>query len=341
MIAAVTSLVAMTSRTWSPEQFGAAADGRTDDTKAVRAAAAAMQSGDTLVFRGAYLSGPFNLTFLSDVTLRFEAASRLQALNKTAWPETGCLPNLAGIQSHSCSPFVRFSNVDGCTLTGGGTVDGAGDLWWKEHDKDPSARIFRPHLLEFNNVSRLTISRLSTHNPPNHHLRVNDCNRVRIERWSAYSPGAPNTDGVNFAGGRDQSVRDSVVWNGDDCVTAIASPSWPAAEDRATDLWHGGSLLVENVHCNHSHGISIGSVRHGVITNVTVRNVTITNGENGVRIKAYPNGTGEVSAIKYDQVAIHNVRNPIVIDGFYCPPTQRPYPCHAGATAVRMGDFER
>ena len=101
---------------------------------------------------------------------------------------------------------------------------------------------------------------------------------------------------------------------------------------------YGGSLLVENVHCNKSHGVSIGSVRHGVVRNVTVRNVTLANGENGIRVKAYPAGSGEISGILYEDVTIRNVRNPLLIDGFYCPPTQRPYPCHPGKTAVHIHD---
>ena len=80
--------------------------------------------------------------------------------------------------------------------------------------------------------------------------------------------------------------------------------------------------------------------KHGIIRNVTVANVSLANGLNGVRIKAYPNGSGAIYDIHYRDVAIHNVRNPIIVDGFYCPPTQRPYPCPPGQTAVHIHDVE-
>ena len=130
-------------------------------------------------------------------------------------------------------------------------------------------------------------------------------------------------------GGADQLLADSVVYNGDDCATAITSDTWTPAGAPAVEGGYGGDVLIRNVTCNHSHGVSIGSVKHGIIRNVTVANVSLANGLNGVRIKAYPNGSGAIYDIHYRDVAIHNVRNPIIVDGFYCPPTQRPYPCHS------------
>ena len=55
----------------------------------------------------------------------------------------------------------------------------------------------------------------------------------------------------------------------------------------------GGGVVVRDMDCVGSHGISIGSIREGVIHNVTVANVDFWASENGVRIKAYPNGTGQ------------------------------------------------
>ena len=67
---------------------------------------------------------------------------------------------------------------------------------------------------------------------------------------------------MNFYGGEDQSIVDSVITNGDDCISVVPSG------DPATALCvnhpeqcRGGSLLVHNVTCTGSHGLSIGRVR--------------------------------------------------------------------------------
>ena len=60
----------------------------------------------------------------------------------------------------------------------------------RNHQLPKGAKIFRPHLFEFNNVTDLNFDDITTENPPNHHLRINDCRRVRVENWFAYSPGA-------------------------------------------------------------------------------------------------------------------------------------------------------
>ena len=59
-------------------------------------------------------------------------------------------------------------------------------------------------------------------------------------------------------------------------------------------------MVARNVTCEGGHGISIGGVRHGSVTNVTFSNMRATGflsqdkyGTGGVRVKSYPNSTGD------------------------------------------------
>ena len=72
-------------------------------------------------------------------------------------------------------------------------------------------------------------------------------------------------------------------------------------------------MVVENVRCEGGHGIAIGGVRHGTVSNVTFRNMTATGGfgntqglysPGGLRIKSYPNSTGSVYDILYDNIVL-------------------------------------
>ena len=54
-------------------------------------------------------------------------------------------------------------------------------------------------------------------------------------------------------------------------------------------------MIIRNITCDGGHGISIGSVRHGTIANVTFDTVTLNSGptqnlytSGGARIKSYP-----------------------------------------------------
>lgn len=51
-------------------------------------------------------------------------------------------------------------------------------------------------------------------------------------------------------------------------------------------------MRVENMYCNGSHGISIGSLGQyaaetDIVANVYVRNISMNNAENGARIKVF------------------------------------------------------
>ena len=52
--------------------------------------------------------------------------------------------------------------------------------------------------------------------------------------------------------------------------------------------------------------------------NITVRDSLIRETSNGVRIKTWQGGSGAVSGVTFDNIRMDTVRNPIIIDQFYC-----------------------
>lgn len=56
------------------------------------------------------------------------------------------------------------------------------------------------------------------------------------------------------------------------------------------------------------------------VKNVTVKQVTFTNTQNGLRIKSWARpSSGFVQGVQFLNVVMQNVQNPIIIDQNYCP----------------------
>ncbi|KAG8499014.1 hypothetical protein CXB51_005430 [Gossypium anomalum] len=86
---------------------------------------------------------------------------------------------------------------------------------------------------------------------------------------------------------------------------------------------NGGSSFINitGVVCGPGHGISIGSLGDGgdydTVEQVHVKNCTLTETQNGVRIKTFQGRSGYARKISFEQIVLSNARNPIIINQFY------------------------
>lgn len=56
------------------------------------------------------------------------------------------------------------------------------------------------------------------------------------------------------------------------------------------------------------------------VSGVSVRNCTVSGTTNGVRIKTWPGSPpSQASNFTFEDIIMHNVSNPIIIDQHYCP----------------------
>lgn len=67
-----------------------------------------------------------------------------------------------------------------------------------------------------------------------------------------------------------------------------------------------------------------------------MRDSVIKHTDNGVRIKTWQGGYGAVSGITFDNLHMDNVRNPIIIDQFYCLTKD----CNNHTSAVLVSDIQ-
>ncbi|TYG60834.1 hypothetical protein ES288_D07G099200v1, partial [Gossypium darwinii] len=139
---------------------------------------------------------------------------------------------------------------------------------------------------------------------------IQGCKNITFKHLTVSAPGeSPNTDGIHIRRSDEVNVLNTEIKTGDDCVS----------------IGDGSKNLVMNgVTCGPGHGINIGSLglfkNEELVDGVTVKNCTLTNTSNGVRIKSWPGAEPNTcSNIHFENITVTNVSSPIIIDQKYCP----------------------
>ena len=296
--------------------YGGVGDYKTFNTEAFNKAVDAIAKaggGHLIVPAGIYKTLPFSLT--SHMDLHLNAGATIKAPDTFA--EYGIPdPNLPRPTS---APAERFGfgrmqpliscrpNTTDIAITGSGTIDGSGAMFWIWSDKaarryPPGRRIVgRPNLVVLSGVQRLHVDGVTLTNSPMYHL-VPRGQDITIENIRIVAPSdAPNTDAMD-PGGQRIVIRHCEIDNGDDDV-ALQSGS--------------RDVLIEDLTCLHGHGISIGSPTNNGLSHIIVRRCTFDGTDNGLRIKSYRGRGGEVHDIWYSDITMKNVRRPFDINMLY------------------------
>jgi len=258
------------------------------------------------------------VTIPSGVTLNISTRLAMTGLSNKAISLKGTIsfnPNIpywAGnafqIPFQNSSTFWQFGGT-GLTITGGGTIDGQGPVWWSALDSNSTLQ--RPIILHTFNAKNVLIQGIKMINAPNWHNIVDSSSNVTFDQITINSKtGSPNTDGWDTYRSDSVTIKNSVITNGDDCV---------AFKPNSTNI------LVSNLTCTGSHGISVGSVGqysgvYDLVQNVLVENVKMSDAENGARIKAFAGpgvGSGLVQNITFTNFVVNDTDHPMIIDQCY------------------------
>lgn len=117
--------------------------------------------------------------------------------------------------------------------------------------------------------------------------------------------GGHNTDAFDVGSSTGVTISNANVKNQDDCL----------AVNSGTDITFTGGT------CSGGHGISIGSVggrSDNVVKNVKILSSSISDSDNGVRIKTVYDATGSVSGVTYKDITLKNIaKYGIVIEQDY------------------------
>jgi len=214
---------------------------------------------------------------------------------------TGTQVNLRGTITFakgtlSSSNFLLTLSGKDLVIDGtGATLNGNGPEYWD--GQGSNGGVPKPKFIHLNGLEGGSLSGLKVIGSPIHTFSVKASNftidGVTIDdRGTNYALGH-NTDGFDVSGCKGLTIKNSYVYNNDDCL-AVNS---------------GSDIYFSNNYCWGGHGVSIGSIKTGdSVDGVYVSNTQIVNSDNGVRIKVYNDATNaHVNNVHYSSITLSDI----------------------------------
>ncbi|KAL4198780.1 hypothetical protein AMTRI_Chr03g47720 [Amborella trichopoda] len=300
------------------ESLGAMGDGVTDDTQAfikaweevcsTRNSVFLVPEGRTYLVKAIRFKGPCSGTIIVQIAGKIIAPDEpgeWDPKNPRTW--------------------LAFSKLEGVVFQGGGVIDGSGSKWWDSSCKRNKSNPCRsaPTALTIDSSSRVRVEELMLVNSQQIHFTIWRSDAVRVSKMVVQAPDySPNTDGIHISDSTNVVIQNSKIGTGDDCISIVNGST---------------NIKMKNIECGPGHGISIGSLGKdnslAVVSHVVLETATLTGTTNGLRIKTWQGGSGYARAIRFKNVKMNQVSNPIIIDQFYCDSS---IPCQNQTSAVNI-----
>jgi polygalacturonase len=300
------------ARVFDVRRFGAHGDGKTLDTASVQKALdqCGESGGGTVLFpSGTYLSKP--LTLRTKTKLLLEKGAVLKA--------TDAKEDFASTEKpNTFIPFIAGKDLEDITIAGDGVIDGSGEKWWgpaeEARRKKPGYTLPRPRMVVLTRVKRLRVQDVTLRNGPTFHLVPMDCEDVVITNVTILAPAhSANTDAIDPTTCRRVLITRCLIDVGDDNVAIKSGHRIEGREFACEDI------TIEHCIFKHGHGVSIGSETVGGFRNLTVRNCTFEDTDNGLRIKSPRGRGGRVENITYRDITMKGMSPTAITITCYYP----------------------
>jgi polygalacturonase len=291
--------------------LGAVGDGQTKDTAALQRAidlCAKGQGGEVHLTAGTYLSGP--LALKSHVHLLLDKGATLLGS-----PDMQDYPIREDAKWRRVS-LLHADHVEDIAITGDGTIDGSGKIWWDAQMKRQrgSTENPRPLLIDLTNSKKILIEGVTIQNSPQYNITAFWCDGLTVRNVTILNPGrgAPNTDGIDPVSTSHVLIEHDTIDTGDDNV-AIKS----GLVERGDPNVPSTDIVIRDCTFRAGHGLSIGSETAGGVRNVTVERVIFSGTRQGIRIKSARGRGNDIGNFTYRDIAMTDVETPIEITEYY------------------------
>jgi polygalacturonase len=307
--------------------YGARGDGKTVNTAALQKAidAAAKAGKGVVVFSpGVYLSGALFLK--SNMELRLDEGVEIRGVQDlAAYPIMQT--RVAGIEMKWPSALLNVYEQSNVRLSGKGTVDGDGKIWWdlywkmRREEYEPKGLRWavdydcrRPRLIQVYKSRDVNLEGLTLKRPGFWTVHICYSERVTVDgltiRNNTDGKG-PSTDGVDIDSSSDVLVTHCDIECNDDAICLKAGRDADGLRvNRPTERVR----IVDNVVRGGAAGVTIGSETSGGIRHIEVDGLTVVSPvPAGILFKSASTRGGVIEDIAIRNVKTTGVATPVSI----------------------------
>ena len=301
---------AQTNSFFNVKDYGAAADGITLDTEAVRKAVAdcAVKGGTVLFPSGKYLIGSVKLENNVEIYIQ-RGAVILGSTNINDYEEY--TPELKSYNNYFLKHSIFYAEkAENISIRGEGTIDGQGASFIITTYKKPDRYKNRPFVIRFVECKNVKIENIILQNSAMWMQQYLACENLFIKGIKVYNHANKNNDMIDIDGCRNVVMSDCIGDTDDDALTLKST------SERITE-----NVTITNcVLSSHCNAIKMGTESTGGFRNITISNIVVKPSGSPTKIYGQHAGIsgitlGMVDGGILEGVTISNIR----IDGPQVP----------------------
>ena len=298
---------------YSVENYGALADGVTNDAKAIQSAIddAEKNGGGTVVLESGKTYYSSSIVMKRNVELHLQKGSRLKATSNIDEYFRPCnfindkTNTLIGnpVTGKPSFCFIYGFEADGCSITGEGTIDANGHAFVERKDKYYVTGNFypRPTVIYIEKSNHISFEKITIVDAPFWTLHPAGCNDVLISQIRILNDlDVANSDGIDPDHSSNVRILGCHIECADDCIclkTSKGNSEYGACEN---------IIISDCTLISTSAAIKIGTEGVGDFRNVLVQNCIISRSNRGLSIQIRDGGN--VENVSYSNIIIETRR---------------------------------